>query len=164
MHNLHLARVKASSAKEACNAVETAIMDFGNENNWRSICGAVSEHNEVYNSGDGRYSPESTDYTTIEKINEGVNGWMNECFYGAVAKEKFEKGEIDLSQWNSHELWSLSKWAKHLSEVADHKDKPFNVLTDTFYDYQYDECGVTDLEWSVNDGDTIWIVFIDMHS
>jgi hypothetical protein len=164
MHNLHLVRVKANSGQEACKEVESAIIDFGNENNWRCICGAVSEDNEVYDAGEGRYRPAENYLTSIELINEAVNRWIGDCFYGSVAKEKLNKNETDLNEWNAHELWSLSKYAEHLSEAHSYKDKAFNVLEDIFFSYKYDECGVTDLEWSVGDGDKHWIVFVDMHS
>ena len=78
----------ASSGEEACNEAENLLMDFGNENNWRTFCGAVSQDNEVYNAGDGRYQPKDTDYTTIEKINECVNEWMKHTWYGKTAKDR----------------------------------------------------------------------------
>lgn len=164
MHNLHLVRVKANSGEEACNRVETAIMDFGNENNWRTICGAVSEDNEVYDSGDGRYRPAENDLTNIDLLNQMANRWIGDCWYGNTAKEKLNKNEFDLDEWNPTELWSLSKYAEHLSEAHSYKNKAFNVLEDVFFSYKYDECGVTDLEWSVGDGDKYWIVLVDMHS
>ena len=165
MHNLHFILVKANSGEEACKKAENEIMDFGNENNWRTMCGAVSEDNEIYNAEDGRYRPE-TDYTTIEKINECVSQWIKDSFYGETAKLKFDKGETNLSEWNGIELWSLSKWAKHLSEASSYKDREFDILKgDTFYACQFDECGVTDFTYDTNDdGDKTWVVFCDMHS
>jgi hypothetical protein len=165
MHNLHFVKVKANSGEEACQEVENLLMDFGNENNWRTFCGAVSEDNEVYNAGDGRYQPKDTDYITIEKINECVNDWIKSTFYGETARLKFEKGETNLSEWHSHELWSLSKLAEHLSEAHSFKEKPFDCMKDDcFFSYKYDECGFTDCTWSANDGDKVWFVFVDMHS
>ncbi len=165
MHNLHLVKVKANSGEEACQEVENLLMDFGNENNWRTFCGAVSEDNEVYNAGDGRYQPKDTDYITIEKINECVNDWIKSTWYGETARLKFEKGETNLSEWDSHELWSLSKLADHLSEAHPFRERPFDCMKDDcFFSYKYDECGLTDCTWSASDGDKTWIVFVDMHS
>jgi len=165
MHNLHFILVKANSGEEACKKAENEIMDFGNENNWRTMCGAVSEDNEIYNAEDGRYEPKDTDYQTIEAINECVSQWIKDSFYGKTAKLKFEKDETNLSEWNEIELWSLSKWAKHLSEAHSYKDKEFDILKgDTFYTCQFDECGVTDFTYDTNDGDKTWVVFCDMHS
>ncbi len=55
MHNLHFILVRASSGEKACQDAENQIIDFGTDNNWRTMCGAVSEDNEVYDAGDGRY-------------------------------------------------------------------------------------------------------------
>jgi len=163
MHNLHYVRVKANSGEEACQFAESALMDFGNENNWRTMCGAVSQDNEVYNAGDGRYIPMNTNASVIEAINDQVNGWIKDSFLGKIAEDKFAKGETNLSEWESHELYSLSKWANHLAEANSYKDKSFNVLEDSFFAYQYDELGVSDCTWE-GEGDKIWIVFVDMHS
>ena len=57
MHNLHFILVRASSGEKACQDAENQIIDFGTDNNWRTMCGAVSEDNEVYDAGDGRYEP-----------------------------------------------------------------------------------------------------------
>jgi 2,4-dienoyl-CoA reductase (NADPH2) len=70
MHNLHFIVVRSSSGEEACKQAENEIIDFGTDNNWRTMCGAVSQDNEVYDAGDGRYRPAETDYTTIEAIND----------------------------------------------------------------------------------------------
>jgi hypothetical protein len=166
MHNLHFILVKAISGEEACKKAENEIIDFGTDNNWRTMCGAVSQDNEVYNAEDGRYEPKDTDYQSIEKINEVVTQWIKDSFYGETAKLKFEKGETNLSEWNGIELWSLSKWAKHLSEAHSYKDREFDILKgDTFYTCQFDECGVSDMTYDTNDdGDKTWVVFCDMHS
>jgi len=165
MHNLHFILVRASSGEKACQDAENQIIDFGTDNNWRTMCGAVSEDNEVYDAGDGRYRPER-DMTTIEAINQAVKGWLSESFYGATAKEKLGKGETNLDEWNAVELWSLSRYANHLSEAHSYKERPFDIIKgDTFYSYQYDEWGVSDMTYDTNDdGDKTWVVFCDMHS
>jgi hypothetical protein len=165
MHNLHFIVIKANSGEEACQEAENLIDDYGNENNWRTMCGAVSQDNEVYDAGDGRYQPSEKEYITIEKINEVVNSWAKETFYGETARKKFEKGETNLDEWNQLELWSLSKYADHLSETIGYKNKSFNVLEDTLFEYSYDQCGVTNFtEVNASDGDKTWVVFCDMHS
>jgi hypothetical protein len=174
MHNLHFILLKANSGEEACKKAENEIMDFGNENNWRTMCGAVSEDNEVYDAGDGRYRPTETEHITIEEINQKVSGWLSESFFGVTAKEKLGKGEINLDEWNAVELWSLSKHARHLSEAYSYKDREFDILKgDTFYTCQFDECGVTDFRYDTYEDDDeamsktkekTWVVFCDMHS
>lgn len=165
MHNLHFIVVKACSGQQACQEAENQISDWGTENNWRTMCGAVSEDNEVYDAKDGRYRPNEADCTTIQQINEIIKGWISNSFYGGTAKQKLDNGEFNLKDWNAHELWSLSKHAKHLSEAYQYKDREFDILKgDTFYHYQYDESGATDLCWNSEDGDKTWVVFCDMHS
>jgi len=175
MHNLHFIVVRANSGEKACQEADALIMDWGTDNNWRTMCGAVSEDNEVYDAGDGRYEPKDTDYLTIDAINKCVEKWIGESFYGETAKEKFSKGETDLSKWNAVELWSLSKYAKHLSESYSYKEREFDILKgDTFYHYEYEECGVTNMVYNMIEDDDeamssagkekIWIVFCDMHS
>ena len=167
MHNLHFVLINATSGKEACDSVENQIIDWGTENNWRTFCGAVSEDDEVYDGEDGRYRPQETEYTTIDKINLAVKEWINQTYYGETARQKFDKGETDLTSWNSVELWSLSEYAKHLSEGCRYKNKEFSILqADTFFEYEFSECGVTDLSYSneKQEGEKLWVVFLDMHS
>lgn len=173
MHNLHFVVVKAETGEEACDIVETQISNWGNENNWRTMCGAVSENDEVYNANDGRYPP--TKYSnTIAKINKNVNRWLKSCYYGETAKELLAKGK-KVERFAQHELWSLMKYAEYLHELKCFKltktvqkkngkkvSSSFDVLSDEFYSWKFDECGVTQIE-NENEG-KIWVVFVDMHS
>ena len=173
MHNLHFVVVKAETGQEACNIVETEIMDWGNENNWRTMCGAVSENDEVYTANEGRYEPDK-DTNTIAKINKTVRRWLKGSNYGETAKRLLDKGK-KVERFTSHEAWSLMKYAEHLYELksikqtkayqkkAGNKVSPsFDVLSDEFYSWKFDECGVTQIE-SGYEG-KVWVVFVDMHS
>jgi hypothetical protein len=164
MHNLHLVVVKANSAKEACENVEGFVEGFGNDNNYFEICGCISKSNRVYNTGNGRYSPESTEMTTIAKINKTVRAWMKGSIYTRIASEilKKAKGKINLKKWTSSELYSLKRLAEHEFQCSFRRDKKFNVLENEFYEYQYDNCGVTHCQ--EEDGRYTYIVFVDMHS
>ena len=168
-HNLHFIRVTATSGEEACDIAESFISDWGTDNNWRAMCGAVSQDNEVFDNNDayggGRFKPSEFECTSIEHINEIVNKWMQETLYGNTAKELIESGK-SIYDFNTHELWSLKKYAEHLYNVrsfkGDDNDKKFDALTDYYAPYEYDECGVTDAE-NGDEGKT-WIVFCDMYS
>ena len=175
MHNLHFIVVKAETGEEACDIAENHIMDWGDENNWRTMCGAVSEDNETYDAKDGRYRPdERTD--TIAKINKCVDGWIKKDgdYYASVVKQKLARGK-KIENFNTSELYSLEKFAKFLYEVKSLKQvkafrrkqgekvsNKFNVLQEEFFAYFYDQCGVTQVEGE-NEGKT-WVVFCDMHS
>lgn len=166
MHNLHFAVIRSESAEDACNTVECFIEDFGNENNWRSISGAVSEHNEVYLTGEGRFAPDETS-DTIEKINAMVTKWMQpDTFYEEPAKKVMKlvlegNDPEDTLDWYRLEKYAADRYAEAMSKKIA-KGEPFNVLEHEFKDYQYDDCGVTQLDY--DDGETAYVVFIDMHS
>lgn len=172
MHNLHFIVVKAKTGKDACNEAETFLIDWGNENNWRTMCGAVSEDNEVFDAKDGRFRP-SEDCNTIAKINKYVEGWMKEDFYSITAKNKLARGK-KVENFTANELYSLEKYAKFLYEIkilkqvkayrrkeGEKVSRKFNVLEDYFFSNSYDECGVTQSEQGEG---KIWVVFCDMHS
>jgi hypothetical protein len=161
MHNLHFITTKADTAEDACNIVESAISEWGTENNWRVICGCVSEDNEVYDKQEGRYRPDSDE--TIQGINQIIENWIKHpTIYAHTAVEKMQT-ESDFSKWNKHELWSLKEYAQDLYHKKD-MPIPFDVLnTDNeFYSWSFDECGVTHL-LSEEVGKK-YVVFVDMHS
>ncbi len=162
MHNLHLVVIKAENAKDACSTVENELLEWGNENNWRTICGCVSKDNKVYHCEDsGRYPPDK-DSNTIAKINKMVQEWINaEDFCSQQAIEKL-KVEADITKWAPTELWSLQKYAEKLAQDYGLKGKKFNIWKDTYYEYKYDECGVTNMDYT--DKGKEFVVFVDMHS
>jgi hypothetical protein len=173
MHNLHLVVVRAESGEDACSEAESFLMDWGNENNWRTMCGAVSQDNEVYKASEGRHEPDENT-NTIAKINKMVRGWFKSYIYSETAKKLLAKGK-KVENFNTQELYSLEKYAKFLYEIKSIKQtkayrrkngekvsNQFNVLEDNFYAFSYDECGVTQTD---NDDDgKLWVVFVDMHS
>ena len=175
MHNLHLVVVKADSPQEACDTVESQISEFGNENNWRTICGCVSSKDKVFepkNDFGGRWSPKEKGYSTIAELNKTVESWMKPDYKGASAIEKF-KTEKDITKWNRNELWSLEQYAKQLYEVKiieenkafDKKEgkkvkKGFDILSEEYFAYSYAECGVTNVG---GEGKETYVVFVDMH-
>jgi hypothetical protein len=164
MHNLHLVVLKAEDAQDACDTVESQIEDYGNENNWRTICGCVSEDNEVYiHDKSGRYPPEANE--TIESINAMVRKWVNsEGSFSGAAIAKLKK-EPDFTKWtDSLALWSLGKYVDELRYKAELNGEEFDVLQHSYANGVYDECGVTQLDvWEEEDTKT-YVVFVDMHS
>jgi len=168
-HNLHFIRVIADTGEDACGVAEDYLSEWGTENNWRTMCGAISQDNEVFDNNDayggGRFKPSEIGITSIAQINETVDKWMEGTFYGNTAKELLESGK-PIHEFNRHELWSLKEYVKFLYQLkgfqGDEKDKKFNALVDEYYPYEYDECGLTDTQ-NYYEGKT-WIVFCDMHS
>lgn len=168
MHNLHLVTIKSSCPEFACADVEGYILDFGNDNNWRTICGCVSEKNEVYvYDKESRYSPH--DYNTIQKINKLVMGWIKTNQYDKI-KKKLIKTKGKLNHFNWIDFYELEECAKHYREVKNLKSKTsFNVLKNNFFPYSYDMNGVTQCEEESAEPDEnnnlqLYVVFVDMHS
>jgi hypothetical protein len=164
MHNLHLIRVKADTPEKACSRVELDINDFGNENNWRTICGCLSSTNEPYDSEGGRWSPSTDGYNTIEALNETVKGWIEADSYKADLIDNINDGKVKLKDLSDRmDIYAVKKYLEHKGMVMDvglKENEEFDILKHTFYDYQYTECGVTEC---YGDGENTYIVFVDMH-
>lgn len=159
MHNLHFLRVSAPDPETACSEAENQISEWGNENNWRSIGGCVSQDNEIYvHDGYSRWAPE--DGTTIETINDMVTGWLIPSTY---YQEKFHN-----CVWGKEESpfdwYSASHYCKHMYEKKRHGKDTFDVLQDNFFEWELSENGVTDINYNGEEGDKIYIVYLDMHS
>lgn len=169
MHNLHLVVVKANTPKDACDKVESYIVDFGDENNWRTICGCVSDKNKVYHTSDGRFEPDEHS-NTIEKINAMVMGWLKpeEDYYDKKVQAVIDGKKPISSLKTDMEWYGLEKYAAHMGARAKTNTKNFNVLKDSFNDYQYDDNGVTHIDAEENvdlgKGKNTYVVFVDMHS
>jgi hypothetical protein len=163
MHNLHFIVLHANSGAEACERAESQMSNWGNDNNWRVFCGAVSEKNVVYQNGQGRFQPEEN--MTIEECNKWAFVWVNDLDeYHDVAQKKLRNGDTDLSTWEKWELYSLKSLAGHLYETCNKGGKEFNVLTDHLYDWSFHHEGVTQIDDYQHEGSERWVVFVDMHS
>jgi hypothetical protein len=178
MHNLHIIVTNASSHEEACLKAETSIEDWGGENNWRTICGSVSNKGNIYSTNDGRYCPEamldfknnSVDFiqdakgTTREEknltiLNRMVSGWSSDpkdtSKLQTIASDLFSGKDVP-----SYEIYQLKNYIEHkYSQVNSSGD---DVWGSTYREWQLDECGVTNI---VDDeSETLYAVFVDMHS
>ena len=160
MHNLHYCRVWAPDPETACQEVESQIMEWGNENNWRCIGGCVSQDNEIYvHDTHSRWIPE--DGHTIETINDMVTGWLIPSKY---YQEKFHN-----CVWGKEETpfdwYSAAEYCKHMYEKKVLGKDTFDVLQDTFFEWVLDKCGVSDIAgYGEGDNNKIYIVYLDMHS
>lgn len=166
MHNLHLVVLNAKSPKAACEFVDGYIQDFGDENNWRTICGCVSDKDKVYIYPDpmpGRYPPDK-ESDTIAKINAMVENWIIPQVTEGDLIDQLLKGEKcfgDIRTWN--DWWQVKDYAEHMSDAIDYLGKKFNILAgDSFRSDQYADIGVTQIEQE--EGKSKYVVFVDMHS
>lgn len=168
-HNLHYLVVNATSGKEACEVVLSHISGWGDENNWHSIGGAVSETNEIYVEDDGaRWVPHPDD--SILNLSSHVQEQATSNPY----KDQIEKLHQDLLtlfispesltsvQW--HILGNYCRHNEARLNAGIREGKPFNILEDSYKEWELDEFGVTNLVQETEEGEQVWIVFLDMHS
>lgn len=170
MHNLHLVITHAEDAESACSDVENFILDFGNDNNWRTIEGCISEDNEKYVIEEGFIDS----YNSIDDINIAVTKWVK--YYlnnGEKGFENIKKYESfnDLIRSSIKDVWHLSKNFESLFQVLEFinnnniKDTvDIKTLTSGLYEYQYDEVGITLTNFHKTDKSKMFIVFVNMHS
>lgn len=172
MHNLHYVVVNAESGEDACDIVESEISEWGNENNWRSISGAVSSDNEVYivptseSWSNSRWTPEENH--TIDMINQQVEKWLEPQ---QQFKDLFDKC-VEGDAGGAYDWYGAMRYCKHMFELAQTKhfmkEGKFDVLQHNFFDWSLDECGVTHIDISQleDDDPTLkqYVVFVDMHS
>ncbi len=161
-HNLHLITIRADTPHEACSSVEDNISEWGTDNNWRVICGCVSENNEIYlhNEGGGSWLQPGT---TISDITTMVKNWANnkyKCGDIDIIKLKFKISEDSLTR---REWLMLKKYIDYKYEQFSFNEKEFELWGDTYRDYQYNEVGLTNM-LDYEDGKYKYVVFIDMHN
>ena len=168
MHNLHLIVISAENGKEACDEVESIIEDWGNQDNWKSMCGAVSQDNEVYLSGEGRYAPDE-ETNTIDKLNkfisnhiketkESIDNTLNELFSDTKSISDLEISKLYRLSNTIQDLINFKYYDEHKQNTE------FNILEETFNSDSYDKFGVSDLTYETREGSKLWVVFVDVHS
>tara|TARA_R110001606_G_scaffold19248_1_gene70960 strand:+ start:30 stop:539 length:510 start_codon:yes stop_codon:yes gene_type:complete len=168
MHNLHYLVTRAETPQEACSQVESEISEWGTDNNWRTICGCISEDNVIHSTGEGRWKPTETD--TLEKINLQVSDWLYPPDY---YEKQFNKC-VDGKEESAFDWYGAKKHCKHmyqmgrtLNSIKHDKRETFDVLKDEFYSWSLNECGVTSLDNSGLDteagGSKLYVVYLDMH-
>lgn len=159
MHNLHLFLTTASSPKEACDNIENFILDWGDEDNWRTICGAFNvKTNELFvNDVTGRWIPSTSD--SVQYFNNLIQNQINDMLKETV---DFDTIICDDSYSGWVELITFAKRRKELTTIQD-KEK-FDLLEEDFFDYQYDEFGVTHYDYDSSNLENSYLVLIDMHS
>lgn len=165
MHNLHLIVVNAENGKDACELALDNIETWGDDNNWRSACGAVSEHDDVYRGEEHSWTSSwiDDDMDTIAKINQRVQQWLT--IPDAADHQRLMQRYLDGETLSAYEWYKIQKFAQFMVARIDalHRDLPFDVLEDSFFEGMYNECGVTNC--TTDDAtDPRWVVFIDMHS
>jgi len=161
MHNLHYVVVGAEDGKGACHTAEWEIMDWGDENNWRSICGAVCKDGTVYETGDGRWTVGDMTVKKIEKLimdtaleSASLNDRAKEIAVKLASGEPLEKLDMYILRKSITEMES-AKW------LLDGGRKTFKEGME-YRPWELDEFGVTNI--FNKDSGKLWVVVVDMHS
>lgn len=162
MHNLHYLTIKADNPEEACDEVESIIMEWGNDNNWRSICGCISEDNEVHiQEADGCFPPGAAE--TLDDVAKKIKSWVDNFQYGSVIKEKLVKFHIEEEALTGNDWFILQQYCRFKGDQIDFKQSPFDLWEAEYRSWELDECGLTNL-MEQSDGSKRYVVFLDMHS
>ena len=154
MHNIHFVRVKADSNENACGIVKDTIEDWGDENNWREICGAISKDGKSYHCEGGRWRDDLNAFF-VKKILR--HEYDNPEFGKSEIATLLEKGEEHVKSWWAIKEYAKWKCRKEYSDINGTVD----ILTNIYADWELDEVGLTDLRL---EGEIDYIVFVDMHS
>jgi hypothetical protein len=187
MHNLHFILINAGSAAKAAFEAEHLILDWGNENNWRSIGGVASENgsddienheharwglsfldHEAGIPREGRYFNRAVAYLHRE-INEQVTLPWGPSSTHADLRSALDELSDTLSAFNpdrgdTSDLWAIGCNLKHLSELMDsRRAREQGEAIPQYYDWQFDQFGLTDMT-EMSDGCRRYLVFLDMHS
>jgi hypothetical protein len=187
MHNLHFILIKADSATEAASEAENLILDWGDENNWRSVGGVASEDgcDDIDNHGDARWGlcfldeeegiPKEGTYfnRAVAYLNREITEPVTFAFApysthtdpnSAIDELADRLRSFDPDLGNTNDLWGIGRNLKHLSELIDsRRARAQGKAIPQFYDWQLDAFGLTDMtEQSAGAGR--YIVFLDMHS
>jgi len=174
MHNLHLVVVEMPDGQEACDFVEGQIESFGDENNWRTICGAVRYNGQVHQTKEGRWEPE-----TLESLKKSITDAMfntnseddffGKCFNEALAKLNAKE------KMTSMDWYYIQKYAEEMGDRAsatqrheqpDLTPESFDLFRDEYRSWKLDEFGLTSLlrHGEEVNKENLWVVLVDMHS
>ena len=167
MHNLHVCVVRSSSAEEAERVVESAIESWGDENNWRTICGSLSEDGVVHLTGEGRYPPDEDE--TVEKLNAWFTELVGKPTFGIMGIDitdnirrglelglrRIQSGMLEIPEDKKDKsgVWcDLYSAAEYLSCTADAclnntiNRTDLSVFKDQYLAWKLSECGVTHID------------------
>ena len=160
MHNLHYILINGTDANDAALNAESAIEDFGNEDNWRTLGGIISidgSSEAIHNYEGGRWSLEDLNKLEGDCPMDKING---ELF--GVAKESIRTKDAlvkALANLGSPDCGSLYALREDIGQLISAQEC---LNRGTLNEYQYDEYGMSDLR--VGFTGKGFIVMVDMHS
>jgi hypothetical protein len=187
MHNLHFLLIKADAAIDAAAEADSLILDWGDEDNRRTIGGVASEDgsDDIENHedarwglsfldgeegipGEGTYFSRAVAYLHREIAEPVIFPWppfsAHADFRSALDQLAGLLHAFDPASGKSFDLWAIGRNTKHLSKLLDsRRAQAQGEAIPQFYDWQFDQFGLTDLT-EISDGARRYLVFLDMHS
>jgi hypothetical protein len=121
----------------------------------------VSKSNRVYETDEGRFEPKELKLNTIKRINDYVKSlfvYDNQDLINNILLKIKNDNELDISDWRE-----LKKYSEHKTQIGIF-EKTFNVLENEFFEWKFDEIGVTRMVWHEKENDKLFVVFVDVHS
>ena len=177
MHNLHFILIKADSAEEAASEAENLILDWGNENNWRSVGGVAAEDgaDDIENHDDGAWGlsflnddkdvpKEGTYFSRAVAYLQSLIIAPLADFPSRLVEFSDKLRAFDPQAGNGFELWRIGHDLENLSElVMSRAAHDSGQEIPELYEGQFDKNGLTDLT-EQSEGARRYLVFLDMHS
>jgi len=165
MHNLHIVVTKTETGEDAVSSVRSSIDQWGDENNWRYFCGAVSQSGKIFDLGKGRWTPKS-----IYDVNDSFRCYLISNYDLTQGEETIQKYLADPNALKSADYYNLQCFAEFKREICDLKEyqnleylSNFDLFKHTLFCQQFDHFGVTH-EFQKEEEGELWAVFVDMHS
>ena len=188
MHCLHFILINADSAEDAAGSTETEILEWGNENNWRSIGGVASEDgtDDIENHQDGRWSlsfldsvesvPRDGTYfqRAVAYLKQSITDPIRLPYWSAAPEYPDMQAalraiagqlcEFDPDTGSSHVMWEASRALKHIEQILDARGALADAVDiPEFYRWDFEQFGLTDMTENT-EGARRYLVFFDMHS
>lgn len=167
MHNLHLVVINATSIDEAYDETNLKVLEWGGENNWFEICGAIDEDGIVYNESVGRFPPDSYNLRSLADINNFVINKINEVdnLWGLENKVINLEDKLSSSEWYRilTQIENIYQRQRFI-EINGGVDYSFDVLEGEYRGWEFDYFGVTQVENGLDKGGKKYVVFVDIHS
>jgi len=187
MHTLHFILINADSAQEAATSMEEEILQWGDDNNWRSIGGIASEDgtDDIENHDDARWPlsflddeeglPKDGTYfqRAITYLKQSITDPITlryspyseypdmRAALHAIADQLYA---FDPAIGSSLFLWEASRGLTQIEQILDARRALAHAGgIPEFYRWQFDHEGLTDMTPNT-EGAKRYLVFLDMHS
>lgn len=188
--SIHYLIINANTAQEAMDAVLSDVVEWGTEDNYKHIVGAIDTNGVKYAPETPVYYWNSADLeeTNLELIHSKIAGILDP--FADIANHASTKAEIlsllshitngirdGKADWDVMKEFTFSQGARiqrlgqrffdtiqALEDMGIKDPASFSIWEHTFRSWQLDEYGVTDLRGSKEFGENDYCVLLWVHS